>query len=214
MSDRVRVVNLANSIVALAQGIPFFHAGQDMLRSKSFDSNSFDSGDWFNLLDFSYQTNGWARGLPPAWDNEANWPYAGPLLADPYMLPGSLDIRLAKSHLEEMLRIRKSIGLFRLATAEEVIRQLSFHNTGPDQVPGLLVMQITGEEETVVVLINVTGEPHEFALEGAEGFELHWVQQESVDPVVRQSRFTPSTGVFSMPARTTAVFVAWDEGSD
>ena len=214
MSDRVRAVNLANSIVALAQGIPFFHAGQDMLRSKSFDSNSFDSGDWFNLLDFSYETNGWARGLPPAWDNEANWAVAGPLLADPDMLPGSLDIRLAHSHLKEMLQIRKSIGLFRLATAEEVTRRLSFHNTGPDQVPGLIVMQIRGEEETVVVLFNATTEAREIVLEGASGYELHWVQQKSFDPVVRQSTFTPSTGTFRVPARTTAVFVAWNDALD
>ena len=35
MDDRVRVVNMANSLIALGQGVPFFHAGQDLLRSKS-----------------------------------------------------------------------------------------------------------------------------------------------------------------------------------
>ena len=38
LEDRVRVQNLANSLVAFGQGIPFFHAGQEMLRSKSLDS--------------------------------------------------------------------------------------------------------------------------------------------------------------------------------
>ena len=30
------------------QGPPFWHAGNDLLRSKSLDRNSYDSGDWFN----------------------------------------------------------------------------------------------------------------------------------------------------------------------
>jgi hypothetical protein len=63
-----------NAIVALAQGVPFFHAGQDMLRSKSLDRDSYNSGDWFNRLDFTYQTNNWGVGLPVAEKNEANWP--------------------------------------------------------------------------------------------------------------------------------------------
>ena len=52
----------------------FWHAGGDILRSKSLDRNSYDSGDWFNVLDYSYQTNGFGRGLPPRRDNEAKWP--------------------------------------------------------------------------------------------------------------------------------------------
>ena len=40
---------------------------------KSFDRNSYDSGDWFNLLDFSEQENGYARGLPPAEDNGTSY---------------------------------------------------------------------------------------------------------------------------------------------
>jgi pullulanase len=64
MADRVRINNLGMALVALAQGIPFFHAGDDILRSKSFDKNSFNSGDWFNKLDWTYQTNNFAVGLP------------------------------------------------------------------------------------------------------------------------------------------------------
>ncbi|MCB1054338.1 MAG: pullulanase-type alpha-1,6-glucosidase, partial [Acidobacteria bacterium] len=52
LADRVRMQNLGNSIVALGQGIPFFHAGQDLLRSKSMDRDSYNSGDWFNQIDW------------------------------------------------------------------------------------------------------------------------------------------------------------------
>jgi pullulanase/glycogen debranching enzyme len=54
----------------LAQGIPFFHAGDELLRSKSLDRDSYNSGDWFNRLDFTYQTNNFAVGLPPWEKNE------------------------------------------------------------------------------------------------------------------------------------------------
>ena len=38
-------------------------------------------------------------------------------------------------------------------------------------------------------------------------FELHPVQATGKDPVVRASRFDPKDGAFSVPGRTTAVFV-------
>jgi len=36
----VRADNVANSVIMLAQGIPFIHAGTELLRSKSMDRNS------------------------------------------------------------------------------------------------------------------------------------------------------------------------------
>ncbi len=59
--DRARVQTLGAAIVAFSQGIAYFHAGQDILRSKSLDRNSFDSGDWFNRLDWSYADNHFGR---------------------------------------------------------------------------------------------------------------------------------------------------------
>ena len=48
MAERVRAHNMGLSVIALGQGVPFFHAGTDMLRSKSLDRDSYNSGDWFN----------------------------------------------------------------------------------------------------------------------------------------------------------------------
>ena len=56
---------LALAINAFSQGIAYFHAGQELLRSKSMDRNSYNSGDWFNRLDWTYSDNGFAAGLPP-----------------------------------------------------------------------------------------------------------------------------------------------------
>ncbi len=53
MADRVRMNTLALATTALAQSPSFWHAGNDLLRSKSLDRNSYDSGDWFNRIDWS-----------------------------------------------------------------------------------------------------------------------------------------------------------------
>lgn len=38
------MATLAQWMVALSQGIPFFHAGDELLRSKSLDRDSYNSG--------------------------------------------------------------------------------------------------------------------------------------------------------------------------
>jgi pullulanase len=71
--DRARVQLLGAAVVAFSQGVAYFHAGVDTLRSKSLDRNSYDSGDWFNRLDWTYGDNFFGTGLPPAAENGANW---------------------------------------------------------------------------------------------------------------------------------------------
>ena len=227
--ERLAVQNLGNSIVALAQGIPFFHAGQDLLRSKSLDRNSYNSGDWFNLLDFSFSENGWARGLPPLIDNQANWQEAGPLLADPRLSVRRRDIRRAARHLREMLAIRSSSQLFRLRTAEEIQQQVVFYNTGPQQIPGLIAMGLRDKRQQLqlLVFINARPQPTQFELPAqvrprAEraghwakvgdrahykgGFQLHPVQRRSRDALLQTASYQASDASFTIPPRRTVVF--------
>ena len=49
-----------------------------MLRSKDMDRDSYNSGDWFNRLDFTMQSNNWGVGLPVADKNESQWPVMQP----------------------------------------------------------------------------------------------------------------------------------------
>lgn len=44
--------NLATSLVFLAQGMPFIHAGQEILRTKDGDHNSYISNDTINVFDY------------------------------------------------------------------------------------------------------------------------------------------------------------------
>jgi pullulanase-type alpha-1,6-glucosidase len=215
VADRVRMQGLGMSLVTLAQGIPFVHAGIEMLRSKSLDRNSYNSGDWFNRLDFTYASDNWGVGLPPARDNQSNWGIMGPLLADPALKPGPADIQEALAHFREALTIRKSSKLFRLRTADDVNRRLQFHNTGPGQLPGLIVMGLSDADgsvdrrhDQIVVLFNANRVGQSFTLGDFAGrrFILHPAQRASHDPLVRTASFDRRSGTFAVPARTAAVF--------
>lgn len=215
-ADRARMQTLGNSIVMLSQGIPFFQAGDDLLRSKSLDRNSYNSGDWFNRLDFTYQSNNFGVGLPLAADNQGVWDIMTPILADDALVPTPDDIAYARDTFREFAQIRQSSPLFRLQTEADVQNRLTFHNIGPDQIPGLIVMSLSDlegedldpEREMIVVLINATMEPQLFTAESLAGlpFDLHPVQANSVDPLLAEAGYDVDNGSFLVPRLTTAVF--------
>jgi pullulanase len=206
---------LAMSLVALGQGVPFFLAGDDLLRSKDMDNNSFDSGDWFNKLDFSYQSDNWGTGLPVASQNQGNWPIMQPLLANPALTPLPLDIAHSRDAFREFLEIRGTSGLFHMHTLAEVQANLHFLNAGPSQTPGLIVMKLDanggdfGRYQHIVVVFNATNGQLSFQNSTLMGLNLHLhpVQKDSTDPIVGQSSFNSQTGTVSVPALTTGVFV-------
>jgi pullulanase/glycogen debranching enzyme len=113
------------------------------------------------------------------------------------------------------LQIRKSSPLFRLQTADEVERSLTFLNTGKSQVSGLIVMHLNNADNLdpnyndILVLFNANKDALTFTDSGFNGqeYNLHPIQQNSVDPVVGTSVFDSATGSFTIPGRTTAVFV-------
>ena len=210
ITDRVRMNNLAISVVMFSQGVPFFHAGNDTLRSKSFDPDSYNSGDWFNRLDWTYESNSWGVGLPIK--GTGQWDIYKPLLADPNLAPAKSDITFASDVFREFLQIRKSSKLFRLETEAQVKKNLSFLNTGPQQTPGLIVMRLQDTSDLdpnyqeVVVLFNARPEDLTYIDPGITGnYILHPIQQNSVDEVVKGASYFNSS--FTVPARTTAVFV-------
>lgn len=211
IADRARMQNFSNSLVMLGQGIPFIHAGQDFLRSKSLDRDSYNSGDWFNAIDFSFKTSGWGKGLPIAEKNEDLWPTMAPLLANSDLSP-SRWLKVKSSHyFRELLRIRYSSPSFRLRDKESVMEQVSFLNTGVSQVSGMIAMQLKGDggyrSKDTLVIFNGTNQKVEFSHASLESkrYKLHPVQRWSIDRATRSSSF--SEGTFTVPAMTTAVFV-------
>ncbi|MCQ0022478.1 pullulanase-type alpha-1,6-glucosidase, partial [Streptomyces somaliensis DSM 40738] len=205
--DRARMQVLAMATAALSQGPALSQAGTDLLRSKSLDRNSYDSGDWFNALHWDCRLgNGFGRGLPPAADNRDKWPYARPLLSSPSLKAGCAQIDGASAAYRDLLRIRTTERVFGLATTEQVRSALTFPLSGPDETPGVITMRL-GD---LVVVFNATPERREQtvpALAGG-GYALHPVQAGGSDATVRTAAYDGTSGTFTVPARTVAVFTA------
>ena len=83
------------------------------------------------------------------------------------------------------------------------------------KTPGLIVERIANTDKfcfgasQAVVLVNATPQAQTFSDPAFKNqkLQLHPVQAISNDPVVRTSTFKKGTGTFTVPARTTAVFV-------
>jgi pullulanase len=216
--DRARVQHLGAALVAFSQGIAYFHAGQEILRSKSLDRNSYDSGDWFNRLDWTLQDNGFGAGLPPERDNKEHWPVMQPLLAaGDSIKPTRADIMWTRDAFLDLLRIRASSSLFRLRSAEEVAERLSLHNTGPSQVPTVLVAHLDGNGheganfKELVLLINAGTAVQTITVPELAGkpYALHPVHRAAAaaDARAATASYAAASGGFSVPARTAVVFV-------
>ncbi|GGW83211.1 pullulanase-type alpha-1,6-glucosidase [Streptomyces lomondensis] len=201
--DRARMQVLAMATAALSQGPALSQAGTDLLRSKSLDRNSYDSGDWFNAVHWNCADgNGFGRGLPMAADNADKWPYAKPPLSE--IRVGCEQIEGASAAYRDLLRIRTTEQDFSLGTAEQVQSRLSFPLSGEDETPGVITMRL-GD---LVVVFNATPQRQEQrvpALAGT-GYRLHPVQAAGADFTVKSSSYAAESGTFAVPGRTVAVF--------
>jgi pullulanase-type alpha-1,6-glucosidase len=224
---RCRLNRVAMSIVAFSQGVPFFHAGDEILRSKSLDRDSYNSGDWFNRLDYSGDTHNFGIGLPGREKNGDRYPYISHLLGDLSLRPSKEEILRASDHFRECLAMRRSSPLFRLRALDEINRRCTHYNVGPLQQPGVFILHISDDPadgvreicphfKRVLVCVNVS--PHtkpivdenlKVALAGSE-MTLHPLQGK-VSP---DAYLDPGPGgcaceggVPTVPPHTVAVFV-------
>lgn len=216
LDERVRVQSLASALVLFSQGIAYVHAGQELLRSKSLDRNSFDSGDWFNSYDPTGAWHGFGRGLPPARDNAASWPFMRERLADTTLRPTPAHVQQARAMFLDLLRLRQSSTLFRLRTADAVSARLRFVNVGPAQVPTVVAAHLDGRGDPgagfvdLLYAVNADTVAHEIAVPALAGRELalHPVHAapEAADPRPRSSRWDAARGVLTVPPRTAVVW--------
>lgn len=88
----------------LGQGIPFIHMGSELLRSKSMQRDSYDSGDWYNRVMFDGTDNNWNVGLPREDKDGANWDLIKTIIADSTAKPDADDIELTKQQFLELLK--------------------------------------------------------------------------------------------------------------
>ncbi|MGY4517444.1 pullulanase [Lysobacter sp. HA18] len=211
-AERARVQALGIAIVALSQGVAYYHAGIDVLRSKSLDRNSFESGDAFNRIDWTYTDNGFGVGLPREVDNGKDWPLLAPVLRNTSIKPSPDDIAWTRDVFRDWLRLRGSTPLLRLRTGDDVQRRLTFENVGGSQNPAVIVGHLDGAgmrgARELLYLVNTspTAQTLDLPREANKHYVLHPVLQHGRDARVRDARYDPR-GRVTVPGRTAAVFV-------
>ncbi len=216
-TERAKVQILAQALPILSQGVPFIHMGAELLRSKSMQRDSYDSGDWFNRVNFDLNdtnwNNNWNVGLPRFDKDGSNWELIRSINTNDNITPSSDDARLSADMMREYLAIRKDSPLFQLQTLEDVQRVVKFHNTGAKQAGGVIVMELDNSAKTVaddyegiVVMVNATAEPKTHSVNGATDYSLHPEHQNFGDGKAYGAA-TFAEGRFTVPARSVAVFV-------
>lgn len=231
MADRVRVNTLGLASVAWGQSIGFWHAGTELLRSKSLDHDSYDSGDWFNRVDWSGRESTFGSGLPGAWRNEESWGLLRPLLARPELRPTPEAIAAARAAALDVLRVRREVPLLRLGSQRLVRACVAFPGAGGVDRDGG-----TGENGLVCVLVDGCAarsedagvvaaiDPAHSAALVALNFSRHARRVtvptmrgramriarpliDGSDPVVRGTEWFAAPGVLQVPPLTAVVLV-------
>uniref|UniRef100_UPI003399C547 pullulanase-type alpha-1,6-glucosidase n=1 Tax=Agromyces litoreus TaxID=3158561 RepID=UPI003399C547 len=218
MADRIRMNTLSLATATFSQSPSFWHAGTELLRSKSLDRNSYNSGDWFNRIDWTGQESTFGSGLPMEADNADHWPVMAERLADPALEPTAEDIAAAEAAALDLLRVRSNVGLLQLGSADLIEQKVSFPNSGADATPGLIVMLIddlVGDDvdpslEGALVVFNASPEVITEQVDGLAGrdFKLAKALRDGVDEVVKETKWKAKTGTLTIPARTAAVLVS------
>ena len=111
-----------------------------------------------------------------------------------------------------------SSPLFRLTTASDIIDKVSFLNQSNPMVTeqsGLLVMKlddsigqnIDDDIESLIVIFNMSSQVQTFIYPQANDYQLHPIQQKSVDEMIKYSKADEKG--FTVPALSSAVFVKY-----
>jgi pullulanase len=217
-AERARVQVLGLAVTAFSQGVAYFHAGIEALRSKNMDRNSFDSGDHFNRLDWTFSDNHFGSGLPPAKENGGLWEVMKPLLADANIKPSAADIRFTRDAFFDLLKIRRSSSLFRLRSADEVSARLRFHNTGLEQRATCVVGQLDGRNlpdagfKEVLYAVNVDTMQVVLTLPALQGkryvlHPAHLAAGAADKRPAASASWDAANATLTVPARTALVYV-------
>ncbi|MGZ3770392.1 MAG: alpha-1,6-glucosidase domain-containing protein [Bdellovibrio sp.] len=212
--ERIRMHQLALAIPLLGQGIPFVEAGSEILRSKNGDQDSYDSGDFFNRIDWSGTTNYWGAGLPPAWRNLDDWSFWQPRLLSPEMKVSSEQIHRVNNYFKALLKVRQSSNLFRMNTADKISRGLHFIDNDYQAEPGLIGMLLedSASAESLLIFFNSSRDTRFFEHEVLhENWELHPYLNEGVDPLLTQVVLYPEQNKIQIPGQTTVVLKLYSQ---
>lgn len=126
---RKQMHKLSSSILLTSQGIPFLHAGQEFMRTKYGDHNSYKSPDSINQMD-------WLRRA--AFNNEVDY-------------------------MKGLIDLRKKYSAFRMTSAEQIKKQVSFIDT-PKNVVAYSIKGNGNKNEYFMVTHNANKEAVDITL--------------------------------------------------
>lgn len=222
LATRVKMQAISEATVLLGQGIAFDQQGSDLLRSKSYERDSYNSGDWYNKVDYSYQDNNYDKGMPRQDKDGDNYSLIEEVKSYGANV-GSTEIAQMRSFYKELLQLRQASPLMTLGAGSEVINRVDFRNTGSEQTPGLIVMTIdngTGQasdldssSDGLVIIVNATADSQSTGTftDGSgnaltlSGFELSSVQT-ALGSASLGYGASFADGKFTVPAWSVAVF--------
>ncbi|WP_339938150.1 alpha-1,6-glucosidase domain-containing protein [Undibacterium luofuense] len=217
MQERVyrQILGLATTI--FSQGVAYFHAGSELLRSKSLDANSYNSGDWFNRIDWTMRTNHFGTGLPPAADNQRFDTIYNRHLENSALIPSESHIRQTHAAFLDLLNIRKQSRLLHLQTAQDVQSQLSFPASSPAATDHISLLiqprEQTHQEPALLVFFNFSTEMITTRLTSlpSSNWSLHNMHLTTQHGDVRirdKAKFNAETNEFSLPPLSVVVFTS------
>ena len=214
LDTRVRMQAVSLATVMLGQGIAFDQQGSELLRSKSFTRDSYDSGDWFNRVDYSLQDNNYNVGMPRSSDDGSNYDIIA-RVKDWVATPGEAELKQMTAFYQELTALRKSSPLFTLGDGATVMQRVDFRNTGADQQTGLLVMTIDdgmqagasldSRVDGIVVAINAAPESRTLQDFAGTSLQLSAIQQAAGDRSLASGVQIAADGSVTLPAWSVAV---------
>ncbi|ENY6047337.1 pullulanase-type alpha-1,6-glucosidase [Klebsiella pneumoniae] len=214
LDTRVRMQAVSLATVMLGQGIAFDQQGSELLRSKSFTRDSYDSGDWFNRVDYSLQDNNYNVGMPRSSDDGSNYDIIA-RVKDAVATPGETELKQMTAFYQELTALRKSSPLFTLGDGATVMKRVDFRNTGAEQQTGLLVMTIDdgmqagasldSRVDGIVVAINAAPESRTLQDFAGTSLQLSAIQQAAGDRSLASGVQVAADGSVTLPAWSVAV---------
>ncbi|MEF3099519.1 pullulanase-type alpha-1,6-glucosidase [Raoultella ornithinolytica] len=214
LNTRVRMQAVSLATVMLGQGIAFDQQGSELLRSKSFTRDSYDSGDWFNRVDYAMQDNNFNVGMPRSSDDGSNYDLIS-RVKEMVATPGEAELQQMTAFYQELTQLRKSSPLFTLGDGSAVMKRVDFRNTGADSLAGLLIMTIDdgvqagasldGRVDGLVVAINAAPESRTLHDFNGENLQLSAIQQAAGEGSLANGVEIAADGAITLPAWSVAV---------
>ncbi|NHB60034.1 pullulanase-type alpha-1,6-glucosidase [Photorhabdus sp. RW14-46] len=216
LATRVRMQAISLATTFLGQGLAFAQHGSELLRSKSFTRDSYNSGDWFNRVSYTYQDNNYDVGMPDQRVDGENYALIEKV-KNVVDKPGRTELLQMTAFYQELLRLRQYSPLMTLGDGTSVKQRVDFRNVGPHQQLGLLVMTIddgntTGDDrdsrfDGLVVMINAAPYPATVRDLNVRGLKLNDIQRELGHTSLAAGTRIAKDGTVTLPAWSVAVLV-------